>query len=570
MTYLKKFCLIDVFLNVFLIVFRKIMKQLQIIALAFMLTISGLSLNAQSSEYPISIGFAGAKTAYNGEVGNSFFDFNEELQLSWAARLGLYLSPSLDISVDYSDGRYGLLVQETGRDFLTDMNQFHVGVHYKLANGKIMNADSRLRPYIALGAGVADFNAVDGRANSNSSIHIPVGIGAKLYLTDQLNLWWNSKYGIYFDDGIDLDQVEDGDDRYLQHSLGLAYDWASGADTDGDGIRDANDACPDVAGLKEFGGCPDSDKDGIKDGDDACPLIPGTAANNGCPDSDGDGIADKDDKCPNVAGLASMMGCPDSDNDGITDAQDECPNEVGTKETNGCPDTDGDGVANSRDKCPDVAGLASLSGCPDTDGDGIADGQDDCPTVAGVRSANGCPDGDGDGVADADDKCPEQSGPASNNGCPLDPDSDNDGVVDRLDRCPRTPGLKSNNGCPEVKEEVKEVLRQALEGIYFETNSATIKTVSYPVLDNVVTVMNDNPSYKILIGGHTDSRGQDEANRALSQRRADAVKTYLANKGVSRDRMRAVGFGETQPVASNDTAAGRAKNRRVQFTVEFE
>ena len=545
------------------------MKNLKTTFLAAFLLVS-VAMSAQTADRPISIGVAYAKTAYNGEIGNSFFDLSEENQSSWAARLGFYLSPSFDLSLDYSDGRYGLNVQEENRDFLTDMNQGHIGVHYKFANGKIMNVDSKIRPYIALGAGIAAFEPVEGRAQTTRSVQIPVGIGAKYYITDGLNLWWNSKYGIYFEDQADRDETEDGNDSYLQHSIGLAYDFGSGTDTDGDGISDNMDNCPEVAGLKALGGCPDSDSDGLKDSDDACPLIAGEMKNNGCPDSDGDGIVDKDDTCPNVAGLVSMKGCPDSDADGITDAKDACPNEAGPRATNGCPDSDGDGVADNKDKCPNVAGKSGLSGCPDGDNDGIADGQDDCPTVAGVRSANGCPDADGDGVKDSDDKCPSQAGPASNNGCPTDPDSDGDGVVDRLDRCPKTAGLASNNGCPEVKEEVKEVLRQALEGIYFETSSAVIKTESYTVLNNVVKVMNDNPSYNLLVAGHTDSRGVDEKNRLLSQKRADSVRTYLANKGVDRNRMRAVGFGETQPVSTNDTAAGRAKNRRVAFTVEFK
>jgi len=541
--------------------------KLSFVALALLFSVI---LTAQTADRPLSLGIGVAKTAYNGEVGNSFFNFDEELQISVAGRLGFYVSPSFDITVDASHGRYGLNNSENGLDFLTDMTQGHLSLNYKLANGKLLAEDARFRPYISAGAGVAGFNAVDGRARNNNTIQVPIGIGAKLYITDGLNLWWNSKYGILFEDNIDRLVSEEGDDSYLQHTLGLAYDIGAGADTDGDGVRDNVDMCPDVPGLKEMAGCPDSDGDGIKDSEDACPLVAGTIPNMGCPDSDGDGIVDKDDKCPNVAGPESLMGCPDTDGDGIADGDDSCPKVAGPASTKGCPDSDGDGVADDKDKCPNVAGIASLSGCPDSDGDGIADGDDACPKVAGVRSANGCPDADGDGVRDSEDKCPKRKGPASNNGCPADPDTDGDGVIDRLDKCPETPGLKSNNGCPKVNEEVKQVMRQALEGVFFETSSARIKTESYPVLDNVVTVMNDNPSFQLLISGHTDSRGDDEMNRSLSQKRADSVRQYLINKGVDRSRMRAVGFGETQPVASNDTSAGRAKNRRVEFTVEFK
>lgn len=140
----------------------------------------------------------------------------------------------------------------------------------------------------------------------------------------------------------------------------------------------------------------------------------------GSKDTDGDGVCDKDDACPDIAGLAALKGCPDKDSDGITDKDDACPDIAGLAAFNGCPDTDGDGIMDKEDACPDIAGLAALKGCPDTDGDGIADKDDACPQVAGIAANKGCPwpDTDGDGVLDKDDKCPTEAGPASNNGCP--------------------------------------------------------------------------------------------------------------------------------------------------------
>jgi outer membrane protein OmpA-like peptidoglycan-associated protein len=143
-------------------------------------------------------------------------------------------------------------------------------------------------------------------------------------------------------------------------------------------------------------------------------------------DSDGDGVVDKDDKCPNVVGLTRYQGCPipDTDNDGINDEMDKCPNEAGLAKYNGCPipDTDGDGINDETDKCPTVAGLAKYNGCPipDTDGDGINDETDKCPTVAGLAKYNGCPvpDTDGDGINDEEDRCPEVAGIVENRGCP--------------------------------------------------------------------------------------------------------------------------------------------------------
>ncbi len=112
-------------------------------------------------------------------------------------------------------------------------------------------------------------------------------------------------------------------------------------------------------------------------------------------DTDGDGVADKDDACPNIAGEAALGGCPDTDGDGIADKDDSCPSEAGTVANNGCPeikDTDGDGIVDENDKCPNIKGIAMFGGCPDTDNDGIEDARDKCPTIAGIVSNSGCPE----------------------------------------------------------------------------------------------------------------------------------------------------------------------------------
>ena len=148
-----------------------------------------------------------------------------------------------------------------------------------------------------------------------------------------------------------------------------------------------------MIGLNFNFGNKDSDKDGVKDKEDACPDVPGLWEFNGCPDSDSDGVQDSEDACPDVAGLASMNGCPDSDGDGFTDKEDMCPEVAGLEQFNGCPDTDGDGVMDSKDECPKVAGAIENKGCPyvDTDGDGVVDKDDNCPNVKGAVENHGCP-----------------------------------------------------------------------------------------------------------------------------------------------------------------------------------
>jgi len=235
-------------------------------------------------------------------------------------------------------------------------------------------------------------------------------------------------------------------------------------------------------------------------------------------------------------------------------------------------DTDGDGIMDSNDQCPTVKGVAKYNGCPvpDSDNDGLADDVDKCPTVAGLAKYNGCPvpDSDKDGINDEDDNCPMVAGFARYKGCPV-PDTDKDGLNDEEDKCPTVAGPASNNGCPEApkEEEVKQVTESA-KLIYFETGSAKLKTTSYPALDRVIKVMKSNTTATLSIEGHTDNTGDAVKNQKLSEDRAKSVKAYLVKKGIEETRLEAKGFGDTKPVASNATAAGKAKNRRVVLQLQ--
>ncbi|MEI6554876.1 MAG: DUF5723 family protein [Paludibacter sp.] len=360
----------------------------------------------------------------------------------------------------------------------------------------------------------------------------------------------------------------------------------------------------------------DADRDGVTDKKDLCPKTPkGVKVDvNGCPiDSDGDGIPDYLDKCPNTPPEAKNFidkdGCPlDADGDGVPDYMDECPDTpkdaIGFVDKKGCTlDSDGDGIPDNLDKCPNTPAeakdLVDKTGClVDTDGDGVPDFLDLCPNspsiAKGFVDKNGCTlDSDGDGIPDYLDKCPETPleahGMVDASGCPRD--TDGDGVPDYLDKCPTIQGTVRNNGCPEAKIEVKpevipeikpEVIplpkveinknlkvlfEKALQGIQFDAARYSIKPESYIILDQIAEALIDNQGYNIEIQGHTNSIGSHESNMLLSQKRAQAVLTYLVSKGVDAKRMNSVGFGDTLPVASNKTPEGRALNRRVEFSV---
>lgn len=342
-------------------------------------------------------------------------------------------------------------------------------------------------------------------------------------------------------------------------------------DRDRDGIKNKKDDCPDTFGLEAFRGCPDSDNDGVMDSEDECPFVAGLKTFNGCPDSDADGVIDSKDDCPEVAGLKMFNGCPDSDNDNVRDSEDDCPEVAGLKMFNGCPDSDGDELQDSEDDCPHNYGPKETNGCPDTDKDSVLDYLDNCPELYGPKENNGCPwpDTDEDGLLDKDDKCPNLAGPIANQGCPYQ-DTDGDGIIDAEDECPVTFGTIENKGCPELEIEEQEILNTAFDNLMFETGKDVIKSTSFASLNDLADLLIKKTDWKLQISGHTDNVGAAQSNLLLSKKRAQAVKYYIQTRGVEEQRISALFFGETDPIAENDTPEGRAKNRRVEMTIVFD
>ncbi len=401
----------------------------------------------------------------------------------------------------------GTDLKKSPQVFRTDITSIGGGVVYSLTTNKFVF------PYLFAGAAFNRFNP-----KSESGFELPnnaagkykkseidyIGeLGVRFLVADNLsvNISGGAQFSPndYFDDKV----LNGNNDLIYTGLVGLSYSFFTEYDSDLDGIVDSKDMCPDTpSGIKvdEFG-CPlDSDKDGVPDYEDECPKTP------------------KDVK-------VDEKGCPlNSDGDDIPDYLDLCqgtPRGVKTDEF----------------------------GCPyDMDADGIPDYQDNCPnTPYNVE--------------------------VDENGCPVD--SDLDGVPDYKDECPDTPaGFRvDEKGCEIIKkeepvkqapkEEAEDIKEITLSSASFEFGSTELLPSIYPALDKLINSMKQNPLSRWRVEGYTDNIGSNEANKKVSLQRAQAVVEYFVSKGISKLRFQVTGMGKANPIATNSTEIGRAKNRRV-------
>ena len=450
------------------------MKNLSRLLFAMLLVLSYSSMNAQDENNPWAIGigvnavdfYPVGEDAPRGGMFDEYFNVGDHwniLPSLSSLSVARYIDAGFSVGVTGSINR----IDSWGDMEVDDLSYYAVDGTIKYNFGSHIGS-SVFDPYLGVGGGYTWVDEI-GAGTVNGTL------GFNVWFTENIGLTVQSAYKHAFEDYLDT---------HFQHTAGITFKFG-GKDTDGDGIYDKDDACPEVPGLPEF---------------------------------------------------------------------------------NGCPDTDGDGIEDSKDDCPNEAGLAEFNGCPDTDGDGIADKDDDCPSVAGLKALNGCPDADGDGVADKDDECPNEAGPAANKGCPW-PDTDGDGVADKDDLCPEKVGTVANQGCPEVTEDVQKALNAYAKTILFDTGKSTIKTQSEKVLADIIAILKEYPNAKFNIEGHTDSVGSESSNQKLSQERASSVMTYLIENGVASSRLSHEGFGESKPIDTNKTKAGRANNRRVEINL---
>ena len=332
------------------------MKNLSRLMFVLLLVLGFNNANAQDENNPwqITVGFNAVDVHPVGEDSPQGDYFDEFFNLTDHWNIVPVLSKftaSKYLGDNFSFGLSGSVnkISKFSDVAIDDASYIAADAIIKYDLGSVVNLGN-FDPFLAVGGGYTWIDKI-GAGTLNGSL------GINYWFSEQFAITVQSTYKHSFEDYLT---------KHFQHSVGVSMKFG-GKDTDGDGIYDKDDECPEVAGLAAFNGCPDSDGDGIKDGDDECPNEAGLAEFNGCPDSDGDGVADKDDNCPNTAGLKSLAGCPDADGDGIADGDDGCPNEAGPAANNGCPwpDGDGDGVLDKDDLCPDKVGTVANNGCPE-------------------------------------------------------------------------------------------------------------------------------------------------------------------------------------------------------------
>jgi len=498
----------------------KLLLRRMVLAIVFLFAIHLFPSKALAQEKDSSSTFKSyLYLVPNIGVSQYFGDFNKadynnkSKKLSYGVVLGYQFSPIFGVRGQFLKTNLYSERPDKNASFTSDL--WDAGLNLTVNINEIFadyNDKRLLNFYLFGGAGLASFKSklkdlttdavLSEHTERQNEFFVPVGGGALIRLNHTFSV--NLEYSdriIFNDISLDFKEAVAPRDHYGYASAGLFIRF----------------------------GAKDSDKDGIKDKKDRCPEIPGKVDLQGCPDKDNDGIADIDDGCPDAAGKPEFKGCPDTDGDGIIDREDACPTVAGKKELKGCPDTDGDGVIDSEDLWPTVFGLAEFAGVPDPDGDGVPSNIDDCPDVKGLPQLKGCPDSDGDGVADKDDKCPDVFGVATNSGCPA------------------------------------EKAFEFFKVVYFNFDKSVVTKQNLKDIDELAEILKEHDKVKVKIEGHADATGSDSYNMKLSEKRAEYVINYLVNKGIDKAVLVKAFYGETKPVAGNDTTEGRAKNRRVEI-----
>ena len=474
----------------------------------------------QTSEQKWNFNISVGKNDYLGSLGKFDKIFNSFFAIT-GIQYSRYMSPKFDLVINTNNGVWAYSKLDNDIFVTRGYREFSVSTRYRFKRLDI----SRISPFVSIGVGTRFFTSkINNNDNTLSDITIPVSAGLDLRLGKKTAIRFESVFGFTnknINDGSLLtDNTFLGKDAYFQNNLGLVFYIGS----------KINSPKPNEIKTEK-----------IKEKKDKIKKVKSKKSKPG--DRDNDGILDSEDKCPDVFGVKKLKGCSenDLDGDGVINEKDNCPNLAGDPRFGGCLDSDNDGISDFNDKCPDVKGSLTLAGCPDADNDGIPDYNDSCALIPGTEELNGCPD------------------------------RDNDGIGDKIDKCPDEYGLIELDGCPKatlVPTKLKALILASKKVIQFEDGNSVLKTSSFSILDQIAEELKVNTNLKIIIHCHTDNKGSEIKNLALSNKRAKELAKYFIKKGIDMTRVSSEGFGGLKPITENTTEKGRTMNRRIDLIIK--
>jgi len=484
-----------------------------------------LSTQGFSWEGAVAVGVRGGVTHYSGD------DFNKSnLKHSLSFYGENYFTNRLSLESALNISR--MAGEEEGVSFKTDLTGLSLIGRYSILGSKVF------RPYIAAGAEVVAYEpeienegvrALDTR-DREITFAAPIGGGFSLAIVENLLLDFRGLYHYALHDEMDF-TAEGSKDSYITATVGVTKVVPMNKDIDNDGLLRSDEKAlgtdPRVA---------DTDGDGILDGDEALKFFTDPLKQ----DTDGDEINDNDE-------LNTYKTDPlkaDSDGDKLSDAK-----EINEYKTNPMMmDSDDDGLN-------DYAELMEHKTNPnlaDTDEDGLNDSEE----LKKYKTDPLKKDSDMDDLSDGDEAMKYKTSP-------LKKDTDEGTVNDGVEVKRGTNPLDKND---DVILEVEKVgAKIVLDGIEFASGKAVISEKSAEILDKAYKTLKAYPEMEVEIQGYTDNRGSYKFNKALSQKRAEAVRKHLVKLGIDPSRIIASGYGPDNPIETNDTAEGRAKNRRIEF-----
>jgi outer membrane protein OmpA-like peptidoglycan-associated protein len=465
---------------------------------------------------------------------------SDNLQAEFGIGIGRYAG------IDFSHNYYATTIIPVDARVLYSPFDFGTWVPYAYAGLGAMSYNVTTLP------GVVSPKSVDRTGWTGI---IPFGIGTEVKLGESTSLDIAAGITYSFTDNLNYYRSGSPKDIYYGISIGITLPIPSNSDNDNDGLsnkeerklgtnpdnRDTdNDGLTDGEEVLKYHTDPlkvDTDGDGLSDGDEVLKYHTDPLKF----DTDGDGLSDGDEVLKYHTDPLKV----DTDGDGLSDGD-----EVAKYNTNPLKvDTDGDGLSDGDEVLKYHTNPLKV----DTDGDGLSDGDE----VLKYHTDPLKVDTDGDGLTDGEEVLTYHTDP-------LSMDTDKGGVNDGVEVKRGTNPLdKSDDMIKVIESKVGESI--TLEGIEFKTGSAEILSSSAETLDKVYHTLKFNPDIAVEIQGHTDNVGKPAKNQKLSEARANAVKDYLVKKGIADGRMTTKGFGESKPVASNATKAGKQKNRRIEF-----